>query len=209
MKIEDKIISYLDNQMSEEEKSLFEKELGNSVQLRTELENYKSFLKEINSVKDITASNEYFTEMIPQFRGRLALKQRIRFLPKLAFASTIIAAAFVVLFFLIGRNGNNKVYNNFNTAIPNSNNTHADQIENSSDMYILSDQFNIGNLTQSEITYSNSVLDSLLYKELNLSQQSLSDYTLDNNQDLSSIVQGIDEKEADEIYNQLIHKKIY
>jgi|GEM_PF-1811826 len=209
MKTEDKIILYLDNQMNEEEKALFEKELERSEKLRPELDNHKKYLKEITSVKDIITETSYFTEMIPKFHGRLDLKRRMRFLPKLAFGTTAIAAVMIIMFFAVNRNIDNKAIIINKTANQSSTSSNAVQIESTSDLNLLSDQFNIGNLSPAEITYSNSVLDSLLYKELNLSPQSLSDYTFDSNQDLSSVVQGINEKEADEIYDQLLHKKIY
>jgi len=209
MKTEDKIILYLDNRMNEDEKALFEKELESSKELGAELNNYKKFLKEITSVNDITTETNYFAEMIPKFHGRLDLQRRMRFLPKLAFGTTAIAAALIILFFAVNRNINNKAIVINKTENQSSNSSNAIQIESTSDLNLLSDQFNIGNLSPAEITYSNSVLDSLLYKELNLSPQSLSDYTFDSNQDLSSVVQGINEKEADEIYNKLLHKKIY
>jgi len=133
----------------------------------------------------------------------------MRFLPKLAFGTTAIAAVMIIMFFAVNRNIDNKAIIINKTANQSSTSSNAVQIESTSDLNLLSDQFNIGNLSPAEITYSNSVLDSLLYKELNLSPQSLSDYTFDSNQDLSSVVQGINEKEADEIYDQLLHKKIY
>lgn len=209
MKTEDKIILYLDNQLSAEDRAMFEKELDNSQQLRTELENYKKFLKDINSVKDITAGNDYFAEMIPKFRGRLELKQRMRFLPKLAYGTTAIAVVLAVLFLLVNKNVNNKESIVFNKSLQSNKSTQIEKIESTSDMNILSDQFNIGELSQSDIIYSNSVLDSLLYEELNLSPQNLNDFTFENNQDLNTIVQGINEKEANDIYNQLLHKKIF
>ena len=203
MKSEDRIILYLDNQMNEAERALFEKELESSPQLKAKLENYSKFLKDIDAVKEITGNKEYFAEMIPKFHGRFELKQRMRFMPKLAFGMTTIAAVLVILFFTLNRNINNR------TIIQNKAKVQATNSEGSSDLNILSDQYNLGVLTPAEVTYSNSVLDSLLYKELNLSPQSLSDYTFDNSRDLNSIVQGINQKEADEIYNQLLHKKIF
>ncbi len=202
MKSEDRIILYLDNQMNEAERASFEKELESSPQLKTELENYRKFLNKIDDAKDIVADEEYFVEMIPKFHGRLQLKQRIKFMPKLAFGMTTVAAVLVILFFALNK-GTNK------TVVQNKAAVQTTNYPGSSDLNILSDQYNLGALTPAEIAYSNSVLDSLLYKELNLSPQNLSDYTFGNTQDLNSIVQGLNQKEADEIYNQLLHKKIF
>ena len=202
MKSEDKFILYLDNQMNESEKASFEKELDSSPQLKSELENFKKLLGKINDAKDVAADEEYFVEMIPKFHGRLQLKQRIKFMPKLAFGMTTIAAVLVILIAVLNRNMNK-------VSVQNKPAVQAANYNGSSDLNILSDQYNLGALTPSEIAYSNSVLDSLLYKELNLSPQSLNEYTFDNTQDLNSIVQGINQKEADEIYNQLLHKKIF
>ncbi len=203
MKAEERIILYLDNQMSDEERNSFEKELENSPQLQSRLEKYRKLLGEISTSKNLEADKEYFAEMIPKFRGRLELKQRMRFMPKLAFGMTTLAAVLVVLFFALNRSNNYKSIVLKKTAAQSTN------YNGSSDLNILSDQYNLGTLSAAEITYSNSVLDSLLYKELNLTPQSLNGYTFDNNQDLNTVVQGINQKEADEIYDQLLHKKIF
>ncbi len=203
MKPEDKIILYLDNQMNEEERASFQKELEGSPKLKAELENYNKLFGEIDSVKNVTVDKEYFAEMIPKFHGRLELKRRMRFIPRLALGMTTVAVAFVILFFTLNKTANKKEVVQNNIGVKTSNN------EGSTDLNILSDQYNLGALTPAEIAYSNTVLDSLLYKELNLSPQSLSDYTLDNSREFNNIVQGINQKEADEIYNQLLHKKIF
>lgn len=204
MKTDERIILYVDGQMNEDEKASFEKEINNSTDLTDEINKYKKFLSNISDIKNVPVDNEYFVQMIPKFRGRLELQRKLKLLPKLVFSVTTIAA--VLIFFIFTFNKNNK---SVSSAIPTSA-SQTSTPSSYSEFGSFSDQFNFSNMSSEEIANSNSILDSLLIQELNLTPQSLSNISADNsNTDLSSIVEGINEKEADRIYNEILHKKIY
>jgi hypothetical protein len=49
----------------------------------------------------------------------------------------------------------------------------------------------------------------MFVRELDLTPQSLSDISpADNTTDIQTILQGVNDKEADAIYNEILHKKI-
>ncbi|MCL5031249.1 MAG: hypothetical protein M1480_19775 [Bacteroidetes bacterium] len=204
MKTDERIILYLDGQMNEDEKASFEKEIISSLELTDELNTYKKFLSGISDIKNVPVDNEYFVQMIPKFRGRLELQRKLKLLPKLVFSVTTIAA--VLIFFIFTFNKNNK---NVSSAIPTTV-SQTSTPSSYSELSSLSDQFNFSNMSSEELANSNAILDSLLIQELNLTPQSLNTISADNNNtDLNTLVQGINEKEADRIYNEILHKKIY
>jgi hypothetical protein len=203
-KINDKIILYLDNQMSDDEKLVFEDELKSSETLRLELEDYKNFLGDLKKVENIPIDENYFSQMIPKFRGRMEERRKFLSIPKFALGITTIAAILVLVIFT----SNNKNLKNINSPVK----TEIVQNNNSGLTSLLgnnSDQLNLGILSNDDVARYDSVFNSMISNALSLSPQSVNYLTADNNTDLSNMLQGINQKEADEIYNQLLHKKIF
>ena len=203
-KINDKIILYLDNQMSDEEKLVFEDELKKSETLRRELENYKNLLGEIKEIENISIDEDYFSQMVPKFRGRMEERRKFRIIPKFALGITTIAAILVLIIYT----SNNKNVSNINTPVK----TEITQNNNNDLLSLLgsnSNQLNLGILSNDDVTRYDSVFNTMLLNALSLSPQSVSYLTIDNNTDLSNMLQGINQNEANEIYNQLLHKKIF
>ena len=204
MKIDERIILYLDNQMNADEKASFEKELNSSAKLADDLNKYKEILSDISNVNNISTANDYFVQMIPKFRGRLELQKKLQLMPKLVFSFTTIAAILIFFIFTFNQNNKNVKTTTYTTGLQTSTNSSYSELSS------LSDQFNFSTMSSEEIANSNSILDSLLIEELHLTPQSLNTITADNNNtDLNSLVQGINEKEADQIYNEILRKKIY
>jgi hypothetical protein len=204
MKVNDKIILYLDNQMSEEEKLIFENELKNSNILQKELEDYKNFLNEITEPKNILIEEDYFSQMIPKLKGRIEERKKLKLIPKLAFGVTTVAAVLVVFFFTFtNKSIKNEITSMKTENVQNSNNEFGSILGNGSN------QINIGNLSNVEAAKYDSVFNAMISNALSLSPQSINYLSADNNTELSNMLQGINQKEANDIYNQLLHKKIF
>ncbi len=204
MKINDRIILYVDGQLNAEEKAAFEKELANSLLLKTELEKYKKFLTGIKELKTPSLDESYFTEMIPRFRGRAEEKKKLSFIPKLALGTTAISIILIVFLFTIAHNKTeikNTPAANFANGISNS------QGLQSYNYY--SYQLDPGDFSQQEISNLDSTLSRMISQELDLSPQSMNYISADNNTDLQNMLEGLNKKEADELYNQILHKRIF
>jgi hypothetical protein len=201
-----KIILYLDGQMSPEEKISFEKEISGSQILRDELKTVMEFKSGINGLKNIVSDDDYFVQMIPKFRNKLGQKKKFSFMPGIAYSATTATAVILIMLFVTNKSVKNQgppVQN----AIVNHQYTNAElQQETSS----LSDQYGFVNMSREEVAVSDSLLNSMLIDELNLTPQSLSEISaVDNNTtDIKTILQGVNEQEADAIYKEILHKKI-
>ena len=203
MKTIDKIILYLDGQMDEAERLSFEKELESSSVLREKLDEYKNLMSEIDGLKNIPDGAGYFVNMIPQFRENLDKKKKYKIIPKLALGITTISAAVVIFFFSFNHSSNKTVTFSQST------------VDTEPAVYTLNysplqDQFGINYISKDDALNIDSTLTLMLSDELDLSSQSVNELTTSSGTtDLQSMLQGINEDEANQIYNELLHKRIY
>lgn len=206
MEINDKIILYLDGQLSRDEAAAFKKELSESKTLRDELKKVKDFNSQISSLNNIAADEDYFVQMIPKFRNKFGLRKRFNLLSGLAYSASTATAVIIIMLFVTNKNVNNEVpvvLNNNITAHQSSFN--ETQLETNT----LSEQYGFVNMSREEMANSDSLLNSMLVNELNLTAQSLSEMSAaDNTTDIQTILQGVNEQEADAIYKEILHKKI-
>lgn len=204
MKTSDKIILYLDGQMNAEENAAFEKELNSSQQLRDELRLLTNFNSGIKELKNVPVEEDYFVQMIPKFRDRFERKKKFRLFPGITYSITTATAVFIVMFFIM-----NKSTKNDNVAVQN-NAAKIVNIEPFQDAAALSEQFDLVGMNREEAAGYDTLLNSMLIRELGLTPQSLSEISASDNNttDIQTILQGVDEKEADAIYKEILHKKI-
>jgi hypothetical protein len=205
----EKIILYSDGRLTEEEKAAFENELGKSPQLREELKYYNSIIGNLKELKHITTDEGYFVQMIPKFRGRLNLKNRTKYIPRLAFSVTTLTAVIVAAFFLLNKNIRNDIPSSTrNNMLITFTGPNYSGVANELNSY--ADQYDISNMSSDEITTSDSLLSTMLAHELNLTPQSMTYFSAENNNvDMKNMLQGVNQKEADEIYYEILHKKIF
>ncbi len=93
MKNDERIIKYLDGELEEEEKALFEKDLSRSETLRNQLAAYKKVLTAFDEQKLFETESRYFTNLVPAIREKLGQRETINPFRKLGYA-----AAFILLF---------------------------------------------------------------------------------------------------------------
>ena len=93
MNSDERIIKYIDRELTEEEKALFEKDLSRSEALRKELAEYKKVLTSFDEQKSFETESKYFTNLVPLVREKLRQRETINPFRKLGYA-----AAFVLLF---------------------------------------------------------------------------------------------------------------
>jgi hypothetical protein len=95
---EERVIKYLDGQLSEEEKKQFEKELETSDSLQKSLKAYKATLNHIKDLKSVKLNEEYIINAVPKFRERLENQKRFNLYPKIGWAFTAIVVLFLGYF---------------------------------------------------------------------------------------------------------------
>ncbi len=203
MKTIDKIIMYLDGQMSPDEKSLFEEKIDASSEIRKELEKYKSLMKEIQNLDDVQLNEDYISQVVPKFRERLSKQKKHRFSPKYALGLSTITAVLLIFIFIINKPAGKK---DITLTALTEQLTHEDL---SSAIKLYDNQTNIENFPQFESAGYDSVLNSLIIGELNGSSESANYILSYANSDMNNMLQSINEVEADKIYKELLNKRIY
>ncbi len=201
MNTNNKIVEYLDGQLSQEEKDSFENELKSSPGLQSEFQQYKKFKESLTQLRNIEVDESYFIETIPKFRTRQSVLKRYGVVPKLTLSlSTLLAVAlvFVLIFFR-----SNKVAIPNKVVVVDSNGVDFSTLLDPS-----SDNFNLNYISSNEASHYDSLLNSMITKALDLSPDELSYVAPSNNSDLTSLLQNINEKEADNIYNEVLKQKI-
>jgi hypothetical protein len=201
MKIDKRIILYLDNQMNIEESKMFEAELNYSSELSNQLECYKNILQSLKSVENKSANEDYFFNLVPKFRQNLSTGKKA-FQIKTAYALTAVASVFVI-FLLIFNPFKASENNSLAKLISTLDENEASQIFN-----YYSDNFSSANLEPLNGS-SDSLFTDLISSELNLQESDLSQLVSFDGIDIEKIYSEIKTDEADLIYNKILKTKYF
>lgn len=95
MKTEEKIIKYIDDDLSAEEREVFEKELSGSISLQKEYKKFLAVKEEIDLSKNIALDNKYLDSILPEFRNRVERPESFTLNKKVGYAFVVIIAFLV------------------------------------------------------------------------------------------------------------------
>jgi len=101
----EKILNYLSDQMSEEEKHKFESELNSSSELKREFNDAKEKLDKLSFNDDVSLEEDYFVNLLPKTRAKLEKNDVPFYKKKIVFAVPVLAAIIIALIFIV--NGTN------------------------------------------------------------------------------------------------------
>jgi len=197
MNNKDKIILYMDNQLSPEEKQKFEEDLQNSPELQHELENYKEVFQKINLMNVHSADESYFVNNVPAFREKLEKKRKIYLYKRLIYASS---AAVIIIFVL-----SLFLFKNVETVPGEGENLTSlsdEQINN------LAENYNVLEADTSLSAIADSVWDELIVDEFNFSYEN-ADSILHSFNGSISYADYLNEEEASLVYDRLINKEFF
>lgn len=201
MKIDKRIILYLDNQMNDEEKRAFEDELSTSHELSNQLKHYKNVIQSLNLDEQNFSDQDYFVNLIPKFRKNLSVEKKT-FKAKTAYALTAIVsvlAIVLVIFNPFKASENNSVDKLFSMLSENETTEILD--------YYFADLATIN--TEQLNGTSDSLFTELMTSELNLQETDLNRLVSADEISIESIYSEIKSEEADLIYNEILKKKYF
>jgi hypothetical protein len=93
MNNDERIIKYLEGELPEDEKALFEKDLSHSESLQNELAAYKKVLTKFDEQKLFDTESTYFTNLVPSIREKFEQRKTIN-----PFRKFRVAAALIFIF---------------------------------------------------------------------------------------------------------------
>lgn len=194
--MDEKILEYLDGQLNEDEKILFEKEIISSTELKKIYEEYISVQSKLNEFKDIQVDETYFNGIVPEFRKRLEIKKKARRIFLFSFANSL--AAIIILYFVLSPNGNNL---NLDEAAKNwTENDFNYAIE-----YVAQQNIGVDIIDDYNTTEIDSVISSMLTDELNLSNNS----TVYNTIDYNTLSTQMNSNDINYLYKEILNKKYF
>ena len=200
-KIDKRIILYLDDQMSQEERKIFESELTNSSELSKEVESYKNILKSLTFDEKQSKDDDYFANLIANFRQtKLSSKKSFSFKP--AYSLTA-AVSIIILVFIFFNPFNKTEIETVDKIIAGLDETEAAE---------LIDYYSNG-LTQTEVDQTNGRADSLfadmISNELEFDESDVKMLVSSDENYLNSIYSNIDSDETEKIYNEILNTKFF
>ena len=90
MTTDERIIKYIENELSQKDRIAFEVELNNSVELREELNKHLIVKKETKKLKELKLSSLYLDTILPEFRNKLETRKSLSFKKNLGYAFGIM-----------------------------------------------------------------------------------------------------------------------
>ncbi len=199
-----KILLYLDGQLSEKEKIDFENELKNSPGLLAECENLKnkfSFLKNLND--NIELDDSYFVNLVPKVRQGVEKKNKRNFIPAFAASTVSVILIAVVLIFSLNKKENINM-NSLQQLTQNMSNNELEETLNLLNPGIIDNSTIIQQSSKSD-----SLIDQALVNELTPSINSRENFLTYDDSDLNSYINDLNVREADQIYNEIMNKKYF
>lgn len=195
MKNDERIIKYLENELTPGERIAFETDLRNSTELKAELEKYLTVKKETVNLKEVKLNQDYLNSILPEFRNKLDLPETTSIRRNLGYAFGVMLAfiiAVVILQKIFIENTEVNAVQKFTESL--NENQKIELLENlngSLEDYFLMSENN-----------TESLLTNLLQADLKITYEVAEAYDIN----YSDLVDRFSASEAENIYNEILNK---
>lgn len=197
MNNEERILKYFSDELSFEEKKLFEADLEDSEELQREYYLLREKLTELKENAVVAADDSYFSNLVPIVRSKMELRNNYFTFPRLALTLSVLAVLYIVSFNILDFSGK-KISFTLNDKSPMLNEALEDATDDQ-----LSEYIDI-NLNYSGNSFS-VITDGLEITSDNL--EGIGESAL-KSFDEYELLNKLNEDEVNEIYNKLLNKKI-
>ncbi|MCU0413744.1 MAG: hypothetical protein MUE91_04965 [Ignavibacteriaceae bacterium] len=194
MTTDERIIKYIDNELSQKDRTAFEMELNDSAELREVLEKYLRVKRETGNLKELKLNPLYLNSIIPEFRKKLDSPKSLSIKKNLGYATGImlifILSIAILKNFFIGESESADL-KEFTQSL--NENERIELLEN------LSDDSEVYNLISENI--SESQLSNLFSANLEINNKVAEAYNIE----YYEIVDDLSEDEIELIYNEILN----
>ncbi|MGE5401176.1 MAG: hypothetical protein ACM3S2_12290 [Ignavibacteriales bacterium] len=196
MKMNNKVLMYLAGSLTEADRKVFELELEQDPRLRSQLEEARGMLVKLREYGNPEADTHYFTNLLPAVRARISGKKKFSLYPKLAYVLPVLA---VIAFFIF------KPFSSKNADAVDINRTVTEMNDQAKSDILNSMLVSESGSIRTDMLPENSgeVIESRVANELYKTEEIKSQYI-----DTDELINNLSSDEAEEIYNNMIHKKI-
>ncbi|MCW8961104.1 MAG: hypothetical protein OQK29_06035 [Ignavibacteriaceae bacterium] len=194
MKTEERIIKYLDNDLTSEERTAFERELKSSEELKREFEKYSIIKEKIKNQKNLRLNSDYLSSILPEFHNKVHSGKKETLRRGLSYAFDLI------LIFLIGITVQKILFNNSDKE--RNDLEKFTQSLNDNQKLDLLESLN-GNDDLYNIILGKEYVD-LLENELVVNEDVLETYDIS----YKDLIGNLSDNEVEKIYNDLLNRNI-
>ena len=195
MTTEERIIKYLENELSPEERNKFESDLNNSVELREYLNKYLKVKTETDELKKLKLNSLYLNRLIPEFRQNLDSPKSVSIRRNLGYAfgiMVIFILSISILKNLFSSESPTIVLQEFTQSL--NENQKIELLED------LNGDAEVYNLISENI--SDNELSNLLTAELEINNEVAEAYDISFNE----LIVGLSQQKIDEIYTEILNR---
>jgi hypothetical protein len=194
------ILKYLINDLTNEEKIEFEKQLTESLELRDQLKREQNKLSIINQYSSVEVDDRYFINIYPRFLQKLERQES-----RISIKSFSTGFSFVLMIFLMLTIGiNTGLRNNLYESLIMS--TNEEEILSYLELTSFHDRFSSLDINYDKV--DQQLINTTYYNQINFETSELKKYINVNSVDVSEVVQNLDSEEFDSIYESLSEIKI-
>ena len=196
----EKIVAHIDGNMTDDERTQFEKIISSDTGVQKEIEEIKKSLSAMKTDSTPEVEETYFINLLPEFYQRQPGKKKFK-LRKLTYYLSPAAAAIILMFiFYPGKTTNLDVSKDLSQEITES---YLNEVLNPYETtYSLNDLMSFATST------TDSIVNNLVSDELDISSKSVDKMLTDNYTNTNELLNSLDENQANELYSQLINKDI-
>ena len=186
MQIEERIIKYLDDDLTSEERAVFESELNSSEELKREFENYLVVKEKIDKQKNLKLNSDYSDSILPEFHKKAHIRKKESLRKSLSYTLGLILIIIIGIsvqkIFLNNYSNNSVDLEKFAQSLDES-------LNNSNDLSDIISEKEYVDLLENNLVVNEDVLETydIGYKDL---------------------IGNLSDAEADKIYNELINRNI-
>jgi hypothetical protein len=196
MMTDERIIKYLENELSPEERNLFEMDLNNSAELREDLNKYLKIKTETDELKKIKLNSLYLNTLIPEFRKKLDAPKSVSVRRNLGYAfgiMLIFILSISILKNLFSSESPTIVLQEFTQSLNENQRIELlEDLNGDAEVYKLVSE----NISDNELT-------NLLTTELEINNEVAEAYNIS----FDELIVGLSQQKIDEIYAEILNRK--
>lgn len=194
MKVNEKILKYLADDLNFKEKTEFESELETNAELKKQFKQYSTQLEKLKITNDSDLNETYFINLIPSVYKRIEKTKHKVLIPKLA----IVLSVVVVIAFIIFYPKSNDNYSKIVASLPDSSKVQIVNYIEKENLNLPDDYLNDANIQ--------TVIESEIDRRIDIKDVNL-DRRLCNSDDYE-IISSLSGDEVDKIYDKMLSTKI-
>lgn len=195
MRNDERIIKYLENELSPQERNAFEFDLNNSVELMDDFNRYLKVMSNTDEVKNLDLNSNYLNSIIPEFRKKLEAPKTFSIKRNLVYAFGImlvfIISMAIMKYFFSSESDSTELQEFAQSLDENQKIKLLEGLNNDSEVYNL--------MTES---ISNNELTDLLTSELEINNEVAEAYDISYDE----LFAGLSQQKVDEIYNEILKR---